>query len=243
MNAREPLGVSLARAASQGGEEPITAICVPSTDNVNANFAMALAQLLYYCGIRRRRTVLVNNKGSNIAGNRNNGVREAQRLGACKLLFLDADMTFPMNVVERLEGWGKPIVGATYPQRSGLHKNLARPKANVPVDLEGRKVIEVDRLPTGCLLIDMAVFAKLKRPYFRFTFREEDELAGVTPDLGGEDYDFCDRAVAAGIPVHLDVDLSFNIVHWGESGWRLDTDLCGKAPDQPDAHLVQIENA
>lgn len=237
MNARESLGVSLAKAASQGSDGPITAICVPSTDMVNANFAMALAQLLYYCGIRRRRTVLINNKGSNIAGNRNNGVREAKRLGASKLLFLDADMTFPMNVVERLEGWGKPIVGASYPQRSGLHKNLAQPKANVPVDLEGKKVIEVDRLPTGCLLIEMAVFDRIAEPWFFF---------GVDADkkrITGEDYNFCDSARAAGIPVHLDVDLSFNIVHWGESGWRLDTDLCGKAADQPDAHLVQIDNA
>lgn len=241
MTAREPIGVALARAASQGSEGPLTAIVVPSTDHVSANFAMALAQLLYFCGIRRRRTVLINNKGSIIAVNRNNGVHEAARLGASKLLFLDADMTFPMNVLERLESWGKPIAGATYAQRSGLHKGLGRPKANEAEKLDGKDLVEVDQLPTGCLLLDMAIFAKLKRPYFRFGYQEEGPE--IPPQIFGEDYEFCDRARAAGFPIFLDVPLSLSLAHWGEAGWRLDADAWGAAADKPDAYLVQIENA
>lgn len=214
-------------------EQQRYAIAVPSMDQCVTNFAMALAQLHYRLGIRRIPVALINNKGSIVAINRNNGIAEAQRLGCSKILFLDSDMTFPADTLERLLAHDKKIVGATYAQRSGLHKNLSKPKGNERDDASG--LVEVDALPTGCLLIDLSVFEDMPKPYFRFGVNP------VTERITGEDYNFCDDVRALGHSIWLDVELSWELIHWGESGWVLDPDLCGRDPQQPDARLVELE--
>lgn len=225
------------RPESTPAKKPLIVVGVPSMDMLNANFAMALAQFHYRMGALHQPIALINSKGSIVAINRNNIVRRAQQLGAAKVFFIDSDMSFPMDGLERLLSSGKSIVGASYPQRTGLHKNLVKPKGNLRQDVPTDALVEVDGLPTGFLLIDMAIFADLKRPYFRFTVNEEKE------EVGGEDYDFCDRARAAGHSVWLDPALSYELIHWGECGWRLDQELCGVDANQPDAALVQLENS
>jgi hypothetical protein len=56
----------------------------------------------------------------------------------------------------------------------------------------------------------------------------------------GEDYDFCNRARTANIPVFMDTELSLEIIHWGEAGWRLSEEMCGRATDQPDAQIIEL---
>lgn len=227
---------------TRSSELPLVLIGVPSHDMLHANFAMALAQMTFRIGaIRPVRIGIINVKGSVVHHQRNKIVAEAQRLGASKLLFLDSDMSFPMVTLERLLLSDKAIIGATYAQRTGGHKNLAKPKGNERHD-NANGVVQVDALPTGVLLIDMKVFDSLKRPYFRFEYTEEDVAAGTPPSERGEDYEFCRRAREAGIPVWCDVELSWEIIHWGEAGWRLDADLCGKDASMPDATLVQLES-
>lgn len=224
------------RAAIERPKGDILAIGVPSPDYVNANFSMALAQLMYRLGARHQRVACISTKGSNIARNRNKIVDQAIHFGCSKLLFIDADMSFPAQAAERLLSHGKAIVGATYAQRSGLHKSHAVLTADTPQDIRVNDLTEVQALPTGMLLIDLAVFKDLKRPYFRFP---TDEASG---EVLGEDYTFCEMARAAGHQVWLDPQLSFDIIHWGEVGWRLDPDLCGRSPNEPDAQLVQLED-
>jgi hypothetical protein len=239
MTARQPLILPPSAApAPAERRRPRICVCIPSHDVVNANFAMALAAALYVAGVKQIPVALANNKGSVVHKNRNNAVAEAQRLGAAKLLFIDSDMTFPVNAIERLMAHEKPIVGATYAQRTGLHKNLAKPLSGQLEDVHG--LVEVAALPTGMLLIDMAVFERMKRPYFRMPFVEEDAERGIPPSDMGEDYDFCNRARTANIPVFMDTELSFEIIHWGEAGWRLSEEMCGRATDQPDAQIIEL---
>lgn len=223
-------------------EQPLTiGIVVPSGDQVHANFAMALAFMMHVS--RGARLPLINVKGSNVARQRNDGVAQAQGLGCPWILMVDSDMTFPPNALARLLAHQKDIVGGTYARRCLPHDNLAKPKGGESQVVNGG-LVEVDALPTGFLLIRTEVFEKLKRPYFRWGVLEEGEeradgLKG--PYLPGEDYNFCEAARAAGFSIWLDVDLSYELVHWGEHGIRLSA---GQSANDPAVHgyeLVELQ--
>ena len=81
--------------------------------------------------------------------------------------------------------------GGTYSRRTpaliALGGTLPQQPADAPPGL-----VEMRRIPAGCLLIRTSVFQKLKAPYFRFRVCEE---AG---EIIGEDYDSSDRVRALG---------------------------------------------
>ncbi len=215
-------------------------IGIPSNDEVKANFAMALGAMCLYSGYQGIPCALVNQKGSILPANRNRLVKEAQNINSTHLLQIDSDLTFPPGALQRLLNHKKPIVGATYPRRSPPHDNLAIPLNRAPVQ-NATGLTAVDRLPTGLLLMDMEVFSKIRMPFFRFpTTEQNDEFPEGS--IAGEDYYLCDAAKAAGYEIFLDVELSFQLTHWGECGWRLkDTQPDGPA-DQPRFEMVELQS-
>ena len=111
------------------------------------------------------------------------------------MLFLNSDMVFPRTTLHRLLVHRKDIVGAIYAKRVPPYALLGTAlEAKPTCDEHG--LTEMKRVPTGCLLIRMAVFEALSKPYFRFL---NDETSG---EIVGEDYVFCDRAREAKNP-HL----------------------------------------
>ena len=214
-------------------------IGIPSDDVVKANFAMAFAAMSYYSGLMKIPLAFANQKGSILPRNRNGLVKDAKILDCSHILQIDSDLSFPPQALVRLLAHKQPVVGATYPRRSQPHDNLAVPLNKQPVQ-NATGLTAVDRLPTGLLLIDMKVFEKIKKPYFRF--QTVDEQEGL-PDgrIDGEDYYLCDAIRAAGYDVLLDVDLSFELIHWGEAGWRL-RDEAGD-PAAPRFELVELKSS
>ena len=193
---------------------PKIAICYPSGDMVHADFTLALAGLCL--SLHPLEVTVVNTKSSIVAEARNIAVQRAREAGAAYLLFLDSDMIFPQTTLHRLLLHQKDIVGAVYTKRVPSYELLGTvlPGANPPGD-DG--LVEMERLPTGCLLIRMAVFDRLKKPYFRFGV---DEASGA---LLGEDYAFCDMARQAGYRLWADFSLSQEIGHIGQKVCRLPT--------------------
>ena len=190
---------------------PKVAICFPSGDTVHADFALALAGL---CNSTHPiQTPLINNKSSIVAMARNNGVKSAKEFGADFILFLDSDMTFPRTTFHRLLAHRKDIVGALYTKRVPPHQILGAAIHGEATCDEGG-LVEMKHMPTGCLLISMAVFETLSEPHFRFL---HDEATG---EIHGEDYVFCDRARAAGFQIWSDVKLSLEIGHIGQQIYR-----------------------
>lgn len=190
---------------------PRVAIAVPSGDMVHADFAMAYAQLcLASAGLPLQ---LITVKSSIVAQARNNAVELARDFKADFLFFLDSDMLFPPTALFRLLLHGKDIVGATYTKRVAPFEILGTKLAEQPAVLSG-DLLEMQRIPTGCLLIRMAVFDKLPKPYFRF---ETDGHGAIV----GEDYVFCDRAREAGFRIWCDAVISREIGHIGQSVHRL----------------------
>jgi len=190
---------------------PRVAIAVPSGDMVHADFTMAYAQLcMASAGLQLH---LITVKSSIVAQARNNGVELARKSGADFIFFLDSDMLFPPTALFRLLLHKKDIVGATYTRRVAPFQILGSSLAEQPTDLSG-DLLEMQRIPTGCLLIRMSVFDKLSKPYFRF----ESDANG---DIVGEDYVFCDRAREAGYRIWCDAVMSREIGHIGQAVYRL----------------------
>jgi hypothetical protein len=207
---------------------PSVAIAVPSGDMVHADFARAYAEL---CMASAKLPLhLITVKSSIVAQARNNGVELAKSCGADFLLFLDSDMLFPPTALFRLLLHGKDIVGATYTKRVAPFEVLGTKLIGQPMNSSG-DLLEMYRIPTGCLLIKMHVFDKLSKPYFRF----EADINGA---IVGEDYVFCDRARKAGFRIWCDSVLSREIGHIGQAVYRLpDTRLEAGAP--PALHQSQ----
>lgn len=123
-----------------------------------------------------------------------------------------ADLPLQRHVLQRLIGAGKTLVGASYfgRQEGGAlmasDQSLA-PRARVYED----KVVEVDWVATGCILIHRKVFEDIRAKF-------GDELKIDVPDYDfdyfrpfdsahGEDVSFCKRAKQAGHQPHLDLGL------------------------------------
>jgi hypothetical protein len=192
---------------------PRVAIAVPSGDMVHADFAIAYAQLCMASAALQLQLITV--KSSIVAQARNNGVELAKNCGADFIFFLDSDMLFPPTALFRLLLHRKDIVGATYTKRVAPFEILGTKLTEQPAVLSG-DLLEMQRIPTGCLLINMCVFEKLSKPYFRFE-------TGADGAIVGEDYVFCDQARAAGFRIWCDAVLSREIGHIGQQVYRLPT--------------------
>lgn len=194
-------------------DKPITvAICVPSGDMLHANFAMSLAGMLRSTPMEIKLIYAIGNS-SIVAVARNLCVDTALKHGAEYILFLDSDMTFPgdtlMRLLCRFVGVNKlpdvGIVGATYPRRSPPHEAMVVPLPDTGAATSG--MTEVQIIPTGCMMIDVKVFERLKKPYFRFGCDELNEK------IIGEDVLFCNQVRDLGLKVYLDTELSFDLGH------------------------------
>jgi hypothetical protein len=208
------------------------AICTPHYGDVTAEFAYSLAKMMArtaqaqieFNGEVVLPTIELFMRSSSIVSQlRNILVRDALAWGANYLLWLDADQKFPDEALLRLLSLNLPAVGVNYPRRvppyrptaTGLDGNLLRTTEQLA--REGA-VEQVLSLGFGCCLMDMTIFDVLQRqaladgeegmwPLFNV------EMLGDGTQIVGEDVFFFRRLQRAGIALHLDHALSWNIGH------------------------------
>lgn len=195
-------------------------IGVPSGDTVHADFAMSLAAITAYTATNCKDIELAieNPKSSIVTKGRYQCVKRALELEAHKLLFLDSDMIFPPDIVERLLSHKKDIVGCNYVTRTIPMKPTARHKFDgKPIGhAVGTEAIkEVGYLATGCMMIDMGVFEDIPEPYFRIGWDEKKKV------ITGEDYNFCDDVKELKFKIHCDHEYSPKLKHIGTARFGL----------------------
>lgn len=167
--------------------------------------------------------ILVAERGYTIGENRNYCVVQAQKNGSDYLFFVDDDMTFPPDTLERLLSHGKYIVGVNSYSRClplsstvGLmDKNgeYMRPEKHTAWEMRiPNGLFEAYFVGAGVLLIDMVVFDKLEKPYYIFTTDENGQI------VHGEDGYFCKKARESGISVWCDG--SIPVGHLGEYEYK-----------------------
>lgn len=185
-------------------------VIVPSITMVHMNFATSLAGMVAGSAMGGIDVGVLNPRGAYVQKNRFRGVKKALEFGVDYILFIDTDMSFPNNSLVQLIKAEKDIVGANYVRRAPPYDSLAKTTNGKSQFVSG--IVEVDWIPTGLLLVKTDVFRALPRPWF------EVKWNGI--DYVGEDYSFCNLARNHGYKIWMDCDLSAQVVHWGEMGFK-----------------------
>lgn len=175
------------------------AIGIPHTGTIKAQTVFSLMRALkgasyeYYVIFR---------EGSILPRNRETIVEEAIKHGCTHLLFVDSDMFFEKDAIQRLIDRKVDVVGVDYMTRKHPSESTVNHIPGQEGDL--RQVLSV---ATGFMLIDLSIMKNIKKPWFAYEFNE-GEIAK------GEDYWFCDRVREATHCVW--VDLTIKVGHIGD---------------------------
>ncbi len=121
-------------------------VAIPALDMVATDFAMSLATLMstraYDKKLQREAQVsLFCQRGSIIMEARNACVAAAEQIGASHILFIDSDMSFPPDTLDRLLAHHVDIVGGNYVRRTEerqmLGQEILRQKQLLPRQQKG----------------------------------------------------------------------------------------------------------
>lgn len=147
---------------------------------------------------------------------RNKIVKEALRMGATHLMFIDSDMAFPADGVNRLLEQDKDIIGGLYYRRQAPNlptiNKLVDNQIVVPHKFETKKPFKIWSVATGFMLIKTSVFKKIAYPWFYFGNYKGQEM--------GEDVYFCRKAQEKKIEVWCDPTIPLK--HIGEYEYGYD---------------------
>lgn len=186
-------------------------LVVPTRRDIHAELALRICQWQ-----RPGFTFLPWTERSTIDSIRNRIVENFLSADATHLLMIDADVVPPEHALDTLLTDDKDIVVGVVPilkrdsdGRSKSIPNVCRegvaPNGDyglVPYTDSGLKPVDV--AGTGCMLIKRSVIETLDKPLFRFPYDDR----GIR--TGGEDFEFCRKAKAAGFGVYADFDVICN---------------------------------
>lgn len=167
-------------------------VATPTHGEVQATFAMDLIALL-----KHSQAEWVVCQGSYIPNNRIALVRQALEMNASHILFIDSDMRFPPDSIDRLLKANKDIIGANCKQRTQAEWTARKDGKFVQ---PGKGLEEVDTLGFGVILISINVF-NMPEPWFAMPYHTQEKK------LIGEDVYFCTVAKEQGYKTWVDHDL------------------------------------
>lgn len=208
-------------------------ISIGAYDSIKINTLMSVWNMIGECAKRKIRVRLHATGGANICINRINGVKRAQEDGANFVFFVDSDMLFDPLTLVRLMGHDLDIVAGVYFGKSQPYVPIAAKYVDpndpdqgydVLTEIpEGGKMMSIDGVGGGCLLVKTRVFDYIDKPWFSFSGR-----AGKDYPLG-EDYWFCRLAKDKGYTVWLDTGCLCG--HIGEKTYTINDFLWQKMLD------------
>lgn len=196
-------------------------VCIPSSGQVKAKFAVSLAGLAGYFSThpltpdtRDQAMKIFLIESSLVADNREKLVARTLETDCTHVAFADDDMAFPPDMLHRLALHNLPIVGTNYPYRTPgrgfTAGNLAGRPLHTGPDSAGLE--EVAWIGFGFALIAVEVFGRLPRPWFHHDWAPHLEKDG---GFTTEDVPFCNAARAAGYRIFVDHDASKHLIHVG----------------------------
>jgi len=196
-------------------DKPGIVIAIPSQDTWKAQFGLCLTQLMAsfvgkFVASGQAKIMVTQDYGTVLPFMRESLADAAVEGGASHILWLDNDMTFPPDTIERLLAHGKPIVGANYSQRRQPCTPVAmRDSAWVYTDKDSTGLEDVDFVGFGCVLTETSVFKELPKPWFSLARTGAGRLVG-------EDVWFCHKAWQdLRVKTFIDHDLSKEVGHIG----------------------------
>ncbi|MCP5463843.1 MAG: hypothetical protein H7A33_02345 [Deltaproteobacteria bacterium] len=202
------------------------AIGVPiGSEHVHWRFMTSLVELT-----KPPRHGLIIRQGSLVDAARNEIVKMMldHPAGFTHLFFIDDDMTFPQNTLQRLIEMDVPVASSLCfsrvpPFRACVFEREDQGKKGfwkrVDFKNEGSKM-EVDGTGTGCMLIKREVLEQIQAPHFAIEWDNGNQR--------GEDLYFMEKLYQAGIPVTLDTTLKIG---------HMTSATVERAPEQDKAHV------
>jgi len=196
-------------------------IGIPSADAWKAKCGIGLVAITCNAALSGINVVPASVQQAYINESRNQLARMA--IGShCEYLFMmDDDMMAPPDCLIRLVEYNLDIVGAIYNMRAPPYHTLGE-NIDGSSDFIHNGIMEMAYIPTGCILIKTKIFKKMKPPWFQLEWKGIYKTETNPDGLLGEDVGFCYKARELGYKVHCDFDLSYQVVHLGEQGIKLD---------------------
>lgn len=153
-------------------------------------------------------------RGPYVARNREMLLTDAVKGEYTHLMFIDCDVMFPPDGIERLIAREKDLIGAAYNLRNMMQPGTVEVQRISAVKLLGGKrrfptmdaPFRCDTVPTGFMLVRLEPFLNIERPWFETAWTDEGFM--------GEDTYFCRRAREHGIDVWCDPTIP--VGHVGE---------------------------
>ena len=199
-------------------ETPIkVAIAIPCGDEVKAVFAMSLVTMVNHTHTARipglNMLGILNYRTTVLPDSRNALAKKAIEGGFTHILWIDSDMKFPHDMLERLLQHRVDFVG--------INASMRRPPYRTTVKINDKDLLVTNKDSTGLekvqscglgvVLHTTAVLKRLKkRPWFSFEYLWKKDIHR------GEDYFFCKKVKRAGFEIYVDQDLSKEVGHVGE---------------------------
>jgi hypothetical protein len=192
------------------------AVCTPARDMVHTMFTYDLVNMVANHTLNTNDAISLKiSQGTLIANQRAELCLDAMREKCTHVLFIDSDMRFPHDMIERLLQHDLDIVATNCARR----RMPTGPTAQIYKENGERELVytmpestglqEVGSVGMGVMLIKANVFAKLAEPWFETPWRH-DKRGYI-----GEDVFFCKKARDAGFKIWIDHDVSKEIGHIG----------------------------
>lgn len=193
-------------------------LCIPVYGDTKARFTASLTSMIIWSMAREWSynkiltkpgfTLHMSFGVSHIHAARERLAEDAIEKGVDYLLWLDADQTFPADLLYRLLKHNLPFVGCNYRQRIPSETISTASKwvdgKLIRLEPKAEGIEQVDAMGFGACLIRSDVFTALPRPWFKM-------------DAAGEDAYFCQQAKIAGFLPCVDHALSRQVGHIAET--------------------------
>jgi len=213
----------MSMSENTGFEHLNVVVCVPSTGVWASSFGHALtimaADFMTWRppGCKSKFIQVFTQDSSMLVQSRHDLVKNALAAKASHVLFLDSDMVFPKDLLQRLLEANKDIIGVNCTTRGWPVTHIAHDFMQDLVDSRQRSGLErVQQVGLAVMLIRADVLRAMRPPLFMMEW---------VPDTGsycGEDIYFCQLAQEAGFDVWIDHDLSKQVLHVGHMAFGPD---------------------
>ena len=211
------------------------AILIPRYGDTKGDFTISLARMLVHSlgpsAPEKLQIEIFSVSSSDLPASRTRLLQHALQYQARYALWLDTDHVFPPDSLLRLLGHALPVVGCNQARRTdptgpvSMRFNDAGAMEHVWTTEElakAKKVEEVAHVGLAFCLIDMAVFRQVKAhvdangPGWDHWSPFDRKLLPGTNARMGEDASFFQELREAGVKVHVDHGLSWEVGHIGE---------------------------
>lgn len=190
------------------------AICVPSPDMIDPNFMDCVLSIYAYTvrNLPHVQLLFEYATGVRTDRNRNGMLQHCLESDVDYILWLDADMIFQPQIIEKYLKADKDIIGCKYYKRGAPFSPVFYKRSKdhewkyTPVDPDslpkGQEIVELDALGFGGMMVKTDVYRKMGEDMW-MNYGKNFHIPGAEEDALTHDINFCRKAQEHGFKIHL----------------------------------------